>query len=327
MIKNNGYIILSDIIPNWQKSIKKGLVVPNSLCGPFYNGYWINNLEGKNYFLKICNYNGLRQDVFVELLMEELAKMVSIPTVNSEIIKVNNKAEIYGLMSENYLVYGFEPISGKDIINNYLENLEKNGKLKENLNVNSLEDISKDFFEKEFSLNSLEFIWESLEYFYKNYSQKDIIIYKIMTELVERYIFAFITMQADFHLGNWEILDNGHTSFLAPLYDVDMGFDDKFINLGANNSMKSLSSNISNIYKDFERFLASSSSSFKLSFLKQFRILTPNVIKETLENIERKHGFKISLDFKNNIIKKFQLHYSQLQEIVYSLEIEEGRSL
>ena len=53
MKQENGIVLLESVIPNWQKALKNHIVVPNNLCGPFYNGYWIRGIEEKNWFLKI----------------------------------------------------------------------------------------------------------------------------------------------------------------------------------------------------------------------------------------------------------------------------------
>ena len=94
--------------------MKAHQIIPNDLCGPHYNGYWLNNIEGKNYFLKICKNNGLNDQLFMQLFMEELAKTVSIATINSEIIRVNPKSNTYGIISDNYQINGYKIISGKE---------------------------------------------------------------------------------------------------------------------------------------------------------------------------------------------------------------------
>ena len=50
---DNGIVSLKSIVPNWQKAIKNNTVIPNDLCGSYYTGYWLNDIEGENYFLKI----------------------------------------------------------------------------------------------------------------------------------------------------------------------------------------------------------------------------------------------------------------------------------
>lgn len=54
---DNGIVSLKSIVPNWQKAIKNNTVIPNDLCGSYYTGYWLNDIEGENYFLKISKKN------------------------------------------------------------------------------------------------------------------------------------------------------------------------------------------------------------------------------------------------------------------------------
>ena len=54
----NGIVTLKSIVPDWRKAIKNNTVIPNDLCGGFYDGYWLNDIEGENYFFKISKKKG-----------------------------------------------------------------------------------------------------------------------------------------------------------------------------------------------------------------------------------------------------------------------------
>ena len=40
-----GYVDLKSNIPNWNKKRQKGEIIPSEGCGPYYQGWWIKNLE------------------------------------------------------------------------------------------------------------------------------------------------------------------------------------------------------------------------------------------------------------------------------------------
>ena len=327
MKRENGIIMLDSLIPKWSKAMKAHQIIPNDLCGPHYNGYWLNNIEGKNYFLKICKNNGLNDQLFMQVFMEELAKTVSIATINSEIIRVNPKSNTYGIISDNYQINGYKIISGKDIIWSYLENLEFNRKLKETIGINSLDELYETSFAENFSFNSLSFIWEALENYYQDYPNKHLFVYKIIEELTRRYTYAFITMQHDFHLGNWELLDNGIHAFLVPMYDMELGFQKRFFDLSRNNSMRAYEGSIQNIYDSFKQFFYSSSSSFQLEAIRQLYILTPETLLNIVTNLEEKYQVDKGTKIRENINSLYKEHYKELINITQTLEKEEGKHL
>ena len=65
---DNGIVSLKSIVPNWQKAIKNNTVIPNDLCGCYYTGYWLNDIEGENYFLKISKKTGISKEIFIQII-------------------------------------------------------------------------------------------------------------------------------------------------------------------------------------------------------------------------------------------------------------------
>ena len=327
MKSENGIILLDSLIPDWKKAVKNKQVVPNTLCGPHYKGYWLNNIEEKNYFLKISLHDGLDNQLFMQIFMEELARTVSINTVNSEIVRFNAKSKVYGIISNNYQMEGYNIVSGVEVIWEYLEYLESNGKLKETLGIYSLDEVNKSSFSDNISLNSLSFIWEALEYYYQKNPNKYLFVYKIVEELAKRYIYSFITMQYDFHLGNWELLDNQKHAFLVPMYDMELGFQKKFFDISKNNSMRAYEGPIQNIYDSFKQFFTSSSSSFQLETIRQLSVLTPETLLNILTNLENKYKTNKKIAIYKNINTFYKEHYQALLDITKSVKKEEGRNI
>ena len=326
MKDDHGCLILTDIIPDWRKALKSGVLVANDLCGPYYQGYWLHHPDDKTYFFFFFRKKGLQDQLLVQILLEELAKAASISTVNSEIVNVNNQ-DLYGLLSLDYQTLDYEAISGADVVMEYLEYLEQNKKLEEVIGVKTIEELNADDSYKTFTINSLSFIWEALEFFYRNHPQKSFVIFKIMEELSKRYVFSFILMQYDYHLKNWEILDNGNYAFIAPLYDMDLALNNMFHTLEKNNSLRSYEGPINSIYDDFERFLASSSTSFQWEVSRQIGLFTPEFLSQTIQNIEITHQHKFQEEFKTKLLNMYAKHYQKLVEIQQRCGLKEGKML
>ena len=103
----DGFVDLSSIGKNLRKAREKGILVPNDLCGFFYNGYWLNG-EDDTFFLKIPNPFALSKEaankrIFTELLVEELAIIVGINVIESKIATLNAKKPSLAIISRSYL--------------------------------------------------------------------------------------------------------------------------------------------------------------------------------------------------------------------------------
>ena len=290
MEKENGTILLKSVIPNWKNAIKKHIVVPNNLCGPFYDGYWLRGIEDKNWFLKISHLTSLRKELIVELLAEELARNIPIETISSEIVFCGN--DKYGLISQSYLVSDYTIGSGST--------------------------ISLEYFQKEMP-PTLETIWESLNYHFREYPNRKNIILGFMKELTERYVFSFITMNRDFHLKNFEFLENNQHAVLVPMYDMDLSFDTHFEE--KHNSLMAI--NTENIYEDFKNYYYSSSEYFQKEVERMLSILTPEFIWKSLETVEHLHGLIIPENIKKNIYTTYEVHYEKIKNSIK----KKGRSL
>ncbi len=323
---NNGIVNLKSIVPNWRKAIKNHTVVPNDLCGCYYSGYWLNDIEGENYFLKISKKNGISKEIFVQIIGEELARMVGIETVHSKIVDAGSNT--YGLMSTNYIKYDDNILSGKEIVINYLQYLYSNNLLclwldtpltpeeQEDFHDQYLEGMMAAFERRHVNCNSLNFIWDALSFQFKDKENGQIITERIVKDLTKRYLFSFMIMNKDFHLKNWEIIDIYGNYTLSPLYDVDLSFDYFFTDLDKNNSMKSYENSIESIYDDFTRYFSSSAENFKKEFYRQQNILTPENIKEAMEriiNIYQKEDLK---KYAEQILRVYAPHYEQMSRLV-----------
>lgn len=320
---DDGYVDFASFAPVLTKAINKGIVIPNDLCGDLYQGYWVYD-NGVSYFLKIPNYYALskadiQKRLFTEILLEELATIAGLNVIETKVALINKERHELGMISQSYLRDGYDVVSGSDIVLEYLDFLEKKidpFTKKKMLYLYFKKNNTEDVLENDslLSYNSLEFIWASLLYHFRNSKNKLGTVELIMQKLTKRYIFQFLMMQQDFHLKNWEIQENYTSSFLSPLYDLDHGFHNLF-DTKYNNSMKSYMDNTDTVYLDFSRFYDSSSSEIKEEVHKQLSILTPEALINCINIIESKYNYTFPDDLKNGFINKYLKHYQKLLDI------------
>ena len=114
---NNGYIDFKNVIPNQRKAMKEGTLISTTGCGPYYQGWWLKDIDEKNWFMKVFCVTKLPYRFYVELMLEHLAQVVQIPTIKSEIVSLGHG--VYGLISEDYRMDDKEIFSGKKIMMDY----------------------------------------------------------------------------------------------------------------------------------------------------------------------------------------------------------------
>ena len=306
-----GFIDLNANIPNWNKKRQKGEIIPSEGCGPYYQGWWIKNLDEEDWFLKVFNQKGIPYRFYVELLLEYLAQMVGIRTVESKIVEVNKQLKTYGLISKDYRKKDCIIISGKEIVLNFLKHLEKSNLLEDYLGikkVNELENANSEY-------NSLDCIWDALNYRYANFSNGKEIVANNMNEPAKRYTFLFLMMQSDFHLGNWEMIEQEKTAFLVPMYDMDMSFRTSFNDYAKNNSMKSYLTSTQDVYQDFSSFYFSLPEKDQIIIQNEILVLTPETIATAIDLMPKIYSIEMPNSMKETILQRYNEHYQKIIDI------------
>ncbi len=306
----NGYIDFKKVIPNQRKAINEGVLTPTNGCGPHYQGWWIQKKDEKNWFMKVFCETKLPYRFYVELLLEHLAQVVQIPTIKSEIVSLGHG--VYGLISEDYRMDDKEIFSGKEIMLQYLKFLKDNQKLESTLGISSLEDLNESLVE----YNSLEMVASALEYHFQNKSNKKEICSNILNGLCDRYVFLFLMMQSDFHLGNWEIFEGNDLAFLTPCFDMDMSFRKSFTDLAKNNSLKYKMVPCGNVYEDFVSFYADAKEESKKEIDNYISLLTPQAIQNSIAVVSKTHGISFPEEYESEILKNYSEHYENVQSIL-----------
>lgn len=313
MKKNsNGYIDFKQVIPNQRKAIKEGILESTNGCGPHYQGWWLKNIDEKNWFMKIFCESKLPYRFYVELLLEHLAQVVQIPTIKSEIVSLGHG--LYGLISEDYRMEDKEIFSGKEIMLQYLSFLKDSEKLESTLGISSLNDLNNSLLE----YNSLEMVAHALDYHFQNKPNKKELCSNILNGLCDRYVFLFLMMQSDFHLGNWEVFEGDNLAFLTPCFDMDMSFRKNFADSSKNNSLKYKMIPCNNVYEDFASFYNDASAERKKEIDNYLSLLTPFAIENSIAIVARKHNIAFPEEYKNEILKNYSEHYTYIQSILKS---------
>lgn len=314
---------LEKYFKNYSEGKKKGIIERNKLHNPNDKNlgcFFLKNIDGKDYFLKIGKDNQLSYQMVAELVAEELAALVNLRITNSNIAIINlsetkKPRYKYCLISDDYRKDNYDVFSGRDIIHEYLSYLEESNLLYEVLNVSSIDELRENE-DKLASLNNLSFVWDSYLYHYRNYPNCNDIVESKMMEQVQRYIFRFLVMDNDYHLSNSEELDNiyEHTSQMAPMYDLDEAFSNKFSK--CNNSLKSETYDVADPYEDFEHFLSISDKSFVELASNMHKVLTFDALREAFYDVEVGKHIVIPEEYKSEIFKVYKDHYYKVAEIL-----------
>lgn len=273
----------------------------NNKCGAHYYGYWVKNINGLDWALKVYNGEGVPKEFYYELLSEKIAKAMFFETINSKIVKYSNDSNLYGIMSQDYRYthQGYDIVTGREIVEDYLDRRN---------------DINPD----EINVNSLPIIYEALNYhfhkkdgLYRYEKMKaDNIIENIFGELAKRYVFNYITMQKDFHLGNWELFENEQGAIITPMYDMELCFNRNFYD-ERNTSLKASADKSLSYDEDFKLFYNLNGNLVKTMMY----ILNPDNIVQYINSIP---GMPDEL--KKDILETFLEHYEKIETIISEKE-------
>ena len=287
----------------------------NDKVGAHYNGYWLSNINGSNWALKIAKYPNIPRNFYLEIINEKIATALGLHAINSKILKISEDSNYYGIMSEDYRNKNYKVTSGKEIVMDYLYYLEDNNLLEEQFGVKEISGLDSII-----NVNSLPIIYQALNYHFSRFKTESYrkeknsstanLIYK---ELVRRYIYSFITMQKDFHLGNWEILENEYAAYLSPMYDLELSMEDSFYD-DKNTSMRASSDINLSIDEDFKNFINSSEENKKLVSMMHYAI-TPYDIPSFLEKIDTQ-DIEIPTEIKKEVLTKFSEHFLKIENIL-----------
>lgn len=316
------YVYLDKYFKNYSDGIRKKIIKPNELHGPsskYYGCYFLSDIDGKDYFIKICKDDKITYSMYAELISEELASLVNLRIIDSNIALINLGAVSKPnhkncLISEDYRKPDYDIYTMKEIVLEYLESLEKDNLLKDVIGISKVDSLFEE--ENYDNINSLSIIWNAYLYHYKDYPNCNDIVESKVVEQVKRYIFRFLVMDKDFHLENSEELDNyskGLTQ-MSPIYDLDESFARDFDT--KNNSLKSETYQVDDPYEDFENFIKYSDESFCEMAYNMYKVLNQDTVKNSFNIVNENKHVEIPLSIKDEMLSLYEEHYEKVGNIL-----------
>lgn len=151
--------------------------------------------RGKKYFFK----SGSLLENYTELFCSIIAKKVNISTVNYDLAFYDGN---YGVVSEDYNPENLKVIPIQDILFKYYDEVI----------VPNYKDFPLEVFVE--NAFNLEDVWESINYYYKNF----LITENLMKSIIESFILQIIIGNKDMHMRNISIFDTDNP-MLTPNYD------------------------------------------------------------------------------------------------------------
>lgn len=185
----------------------------------------LSNADKVYFYIKPHNKNNQEKLWMREILGERIANHFNIPSVHY--IKVpytgrhkdGNEISMSGVISESFVDSGKHYLTGKELLFDYLKSLSNGEDFKYyGESVHQL--INKS--------NNLELLWHALEYRYQDRPNKNEIVKKLMEEFIQLYEFSILTNDWDKHWENYQIVEYKDEVKLAPYYDFDNIFGDRY---------------------------------------------------------------------------------------------------
>lgn len=326
--------VLLNSSSDFRPYVTNGIFQFNDKIGVQYLGYWVKGINGKDWALKIAKeptIKKLSDDTSIEVmpdyfyiqkLNERMARNCSLRTIDSQVMKYSNNSNLYCIMSEDYRKPGYSTIGGKEIvIDEYLEYLDTTDFFEKNYGVKSYRDLENGVF----NVNSLPNIYQALRYRYEKiasvpdsfYAPKKTssIVDTIYYDLVLRYVFAYITMQLDFHLDNWEILEDDSSVYLSNMYDMEKSMkSDAFYNIDTNTSMKFSTNGSLSIDDDFQAFIDESEENKKI-VERMLYLLTPQDILNFMKP-KNKNDIVFPPGLQKRILEDYSRHFIKIEKML-----------
>lgn len=268
----------------------------------------------ETYFFKydtwINNYN--------ELVMEEVLADLNILCAHFDLACLG---AIQGVISKNYkndknhYKNGYEVISQSGIYEEVYSEEDEKKMLAGEFSYKIMEDFRK--------YNNLEDIWNALEILYKNRSDKQIIVKRIMEKIVQMFLFSLLTAQSDYELGNWEIVEDANGQV-----DFHILFDNERFMMAAPDRVPlslfvSRDATISYIYSSsklkyhLEEFQSISSGEFTSILDGWLWAISEENLKRIIKRIEEKTGCRMPIKLQEEYSKRFKEQHDYLEGILH----------
>lgn len=263
------------------------------------------------YIYKTPDYT---HQCYYELIAEELAHDFSIPTAHYDLAYKSGEGK--GVISKNFKLANHNYIKGYDLLKDYVKNC-----LYKNKNITDFdtdEEIEK--------YNCLEGIWTAFEYRYLSHPNRIEIVNKLMSQLVDMFIFDTLTGQTDRYEENWGIVENDEEIFLQPLYDNEfILFNETYFYFTPHT--ESNRGSYLNFNEGLKKILSEFLSVSDDEFIERLKEKIPLITKENIDNIILRIEKRIEAPIPKGIKKQVSTNFKKIETIVKTAlsEYEEKR--
>ena len=284
MVRKNGFIDLDTLFTKAGINIEK------------IENLDVFSMNGVKYFFKESFFTY----PYTELLGEELLNDFGLPSTINDLAMFKSKK---GIISKNSHEDGYKYISGRTILWDYIEYLGEENKYS----------ITPEY-------NNLEFIWNALEYRYKSKENKQEIIYNLMNEITDLFIFDLITFQGDRNSGNYEIKEGKDKIELAPIYDNEAILHSTF---GKEKIRLVVDENTDySIYRELKKFIEYSDNSYIEKIKEKLWIINEENLDKIFNRIEEKINYPMDKKIKDEYKQEFKYHEERIKSILKENDIK-----
>ena len=250
----------------------------------------------------IEDYHNLTINDYIdrEILVSYLARMVGISCVTP--VRAEYKGH-YGILEEDYNQKGYIAYSGYEILEEYLNYLDRN----HNAFVRPTDNKTAYIAEH---MNNLDMIYKALDYFFRNDPDKDEYLDELFSEFVKRFAFDYITMQKDRGPGNWAVLvGQGKEPKLSMMYDneealIEHGDYQMKVKSMSETKVGIITSLYNNLHEDYINI-----------FKNLVNELNEEKFLYALSRMELERG-ELPKKAKEQIIKSFHKHYQETKSLL-----------
>lgn len=283
--------------------------------------FWILSKTGERIALYKTDIPD-NDESYIELLVEEIAKVMEIPTAHYDLAMFDNKR---GVISYNFVKGENTHLSGFDIISDfYSKKLEFDEEISSLYNIDYINDSIE---EVSYKLNNLQDVWTILEDRFKDDPNKSKIVKSIMDGLVNKLLLDVVVVGVDSHCDNWEIIDD---EYPAPVFDNSraIGMFRKLNNRNIDENKKIEDNKLlftvdnGNIRKPLEvlsYFLKISSSNYKTDIQDKVNRLQDNINIIPLI-IEKRTSAPMPEYLKNYFITNMSNHLENINRVINNKE-------
>lgn len=271
----------------------------------YHNGQFWLKINDEHFYFKNT------QDLYEELIVSECARYLGIPAVTYD-LAIFERNE--GVISKSYQKDNCEYVSGLQILANYVNDRNNRVYLEQmGYSYDELMQLRKEL--KAEYINTLEMIWQALEYRYKN-SKLKINYENIMYNLISQFCLNILIGQHDGFPQNWEIEESKYEVNLVPYFDGGWAFRNFRNELPYQSMSVSSRDKGANNFQILETFLNVSSQEFISTFMLQFDKLNEEAFERIMEQVEARIEKKIPSGTKQRILNSFVDNRNAILEVL-----------